>query len=179
MPTDPSIDQSQDPELAYYQQLQAENEAVASPLTTPPGTNEYDSLQSQIDANTTGLQAPPVVSEEEINAQYPPAEPYGSVPVTQEALGGSSTNGLTAPLAKAQGQSVSQNSQNINTQSDWRVRLQLAADAKYLYNAPNPGILTPLIATQGVLFPYTPAISINYAAGYDRSEEHTSELQSH
>ena len=68
MPTDPSIDQSQDPELAYYQQLQAENEAVASPLTTPPGTNEYDSLQSQIDANTTGLQAPPVVSEEEINS---------------------------------------------------------------------------------------------------------------
>ena len=171
MPTDPSIDQSQDPELAYYQQLQAENEAVAAPLTTPPGTNEYDSLQSQIDANTTGLPEPPVVSDEEVNtylAGIPPS--YDGPPVTEEELGGSSTRGITSPIASAQGQGVSQASSQINNNLDWRVRLQLAPGSNYLYNNPSdPGILKPLIATKGVLFPYTPSIQVNYGASYDTS----------
>ena len=32
------------------------------------------------------------------------------------------------------------------------------------------GILAPLQATDGVIFPYTPAISVTYSAGYDPSE---------
>jgi len=53
---------------------------------------------------------------------------------------------------------------------DWRVRLSLAENANYLYNdnsAPN-GILQPLQATGGVIFPYTPKIDTSYKADYQR-----------
>lgn len=51
---------------------------------------------------------------------------------------------------------------------DWRVKLSLAAGADYLYKAPNvAGILAPLAATDGVIFPYTPQISVAYTALYD------------
>jgi hypothetical protein len=39
-----------------------------------------------------------------------------------------------------------------------------------LYNAkPDPGILKPLLETDGVIFPYTPSISVNYAASYEQT----------
>ena len=38
-----------------------------------------------------------------------------------------------------------------------------------MYNASNPGILAPLKQTQGIIFPYTPAIQVAYAAHYDSS----------
>jgi hypothetical protein len=57
--------------------------------------------------------------------------------------------------------------------NDWRVTLRLAPNANYLYKAgyskdnPNgPGILAPLSVTNGVVFPYTPAISTAYKADY-------------
>jgi hypothetical protein len=59
-------------------------------------------------------------------------------------------------------QSLSQ--QTINT--DWRVTLRLAPGATYLYNAPDAGLLTPLKTTNGVIFPYTPAITTAYKAKY-------------
>jgi hypothetical protein len=57
--------------------------------------------------------------------------------------------------------------------SDWRVRLSLSPNADYLYNAGTPqgsgaGILAPLAATDGVIFPYTPSISTNYTANYEQ-----------
>ena len=51
--------------------------------------------------------------------------------------------------------------------ADWRVRLQLAPGATYLYQATDPGILAPLAATDGVIFPYTPTIETAYVANYD------------
>jgi hypothetical protein len=63
-----------------------------------------------------------------------------------------------------------------NPQNDWRVRLSLAPNSNYLYNAPysidqsdtsGPGILAPLRETNGVIFPYTPAITVSYNANYD------------
>lgn len=50
---------------------------------------------------------------------------------------------------------------------DWRVRLALAPNAGYLYDGPNPGIMQPLQATNGVVFPYTPTIQVNYNANYN------------
>lgn len=64
-----------------------------------------------------------------------------------------------------QQQTISQQRRQINN-GDWRVRLRLAPQAKYLYNAPNPGILQPLQVTDGVIFPYTPSITTNYKANY-------------
>lgn len=51
--------------------------------------------------------------------------------------------------------------------TDWRVKLTLANSAYYLYNAPDAGILAPLAKTNGVIFPYTPSINMNYSANYD------------
>jgi hypothetical protein len=60
----------------------------------------------------------------------------------------------------------------FDARADWRVRLALSDDigVNYLYKAPNPGILKPLNATNGVLFPYTPTITVNYSAGYNPTE---------
>jgi len=53
---------------------------------------------------------------------------------------------------------------------DWRVRLTLAPGSKYFYNAEKPGILEPLIATNGVIFPYSPTIQMGYKANYETTE---------
>jgi hypothetical protein len=57
--------------------------------------------------------------------------------------------------------------------SDWRVRLQLGPTSDYLYNvggnnAQEAGILAPLRATNGIIFPYTPTISTTYQANYEQ-----------
>jgi len=52
-------------------------------------------------------------------------------------------------------------------EADWRVRLHLGPDSKYLYNADNPGILAPLQTTDGIIFPYTPEIAVQYNANYE------------
>ena len=67
----------------------------------------------------------------------------------------------------AQKQAVLNAQKRIPNNSDWRVRLQLAPGATYLYNAPAPGILWPLKQTGGVVFPYTPKIELNYKADYE------------
>ena len=55
--------------------------------------------------------------------------------------------------------------------ADWRVRLQLAPAANYLYKAGKDGgeagILKPLYDTDGVIFPYTPSIETSYNANYE------------
>jgi len=56
-------------------------------------------------------------------------------------------------------------------QDDWRIRLSLAGSANYLYKiATKSDILYPLIATDGVVFPYSPTINSSYRANYDPSE---------
>lgn len=58
--------------------------------------------------------------------------------------------------------------------NDWRVKLALAPSADYLYKSQdatyNAHILHPLVATNGLVFPYTPGISISYNAAYDQPE---------
>lgn len=59
--------------------------------------------------------------------------------------------------------------QQVNN-GDWRLRLSLAPGSNYLYNSPNPGILAPLRITNGVIFPYTPTIDVNYVANYQQQD---------
>jgi len=60
----------------------------------------------------------------------------------------------------------------INDTGDWRVRVSLAPFSTYLYNAPEAerGILAPLTATHGVIFPYTPKIDVSYKATYSNTD---------
>lgn len=66
--------------------------------------------------------------------------------------------------------SLNRDQEQLN--QDWRVRLALSddPDVNYLYKSNSPGILNPLNRTNGVLFPYTPTISVNYSANYNPTE---------
>jgi len=84
-----------------------------------------------------------------------------------------SNSGLTGAKQQTQEQAVLQDVVNFQAKADWRVRLSLspgAQQAGYLYWAQPPGILAPLRATDGVIFPYTPGISVAYNATYDATE---------
>ena len=59
---------------------------------------------------------------------------------------------------------------NFEAYEDWRVRLALGPGASYLYMGDDPGILSPLRETRGVVFPYTPNVQVNYAASYDQTQ---------
>lgn len=75
-----------------------------------------------------------------------------------------------ATIQKAKAQATLEARNNEAAAPDWRVRLSLAPGAQYLYKDPEPGILEPLFDTDGVIFPYTPAIETSYVANYDKSE---------
>ena len=78
-------------------------------------------------------------------------------------------SGLTVAKAETAGAPTQQDTQV--TKGDWRVRLSLAPGANYLYKSVSPpGILLPLVKTDGVIFPYTPNIQVSYAAHYDPAE---------
>jgi hypothetical protein len=80
---------------------------------------------------------------------------------------GDTNSGLEGEIDNTQNQATLQDSTNFALGRDWRVRLSLAPNAGYLYNAKPAGILQPLQATQGVIFPYTPDIQISYAGNYE------------
>lgn len=54
-------------------------------------------------------------------------------------------------------------------ENDWRVRVSLSPNMLEgaWYNDPNNFILAPLQATKGVIFPYTPQVSVEHTANYD------------
>ena len=61
--------------------------------------------------------------------------------------------------------------QNFIQQTERRVRLSLGARAGILYQSNNPGdILSPLISTNGVIFPYTPKIDTVFQSQYQEME---------
>ena len=111
---------------------------------------------------------------------FTPPPTTAPAPVQDDATGGAGTNvaqnsdGVNTGAAvtrglinNAQNQSTLQTRQSAPAAADWRVRLRLAPNANYLYkDSADPGILAPLAATDGVIFPYTPAIETSYQAKY-------------
>jgi len=70
-------------------------------------------------------------------------------------------------LDKARAQNTIANQRRNPNNADWRVKLRLAPGSTYLYNAQGgSGILQPLAAQGGVIFPYTPTIATTYKATY-------------
>jgi len=145
---------------------------------------------SPVDTDPDGLLAQQEAIREAELAQLREAEGraiFGPAPVQDDdPTGGAGTNvaqnsdsvnagaGATRGLINnAQNQSTLQTRQSTPAAADWRVRLRLAPNANYLYKVPagkdgsgGPGILAPLAATDGVVFPYTPAIETSYQAKY-------------
>lgn len=54
--------------------------------------------------------------------------------------------------------------------ADLRFRISLASGADYFYKSTDPGILSPLKHTNGVVFPYMPTVSVAYNAQYAQTE---------
>jgi hypothetical protein len=69
-------------------------------------------------------------------------------------------------VIQARNQETTANLAQFPRNTDWRVTLRLAPGANYLYAAPDAGLLQPLKTTNGVVFPFTPAISTAYKANY-------------
>ena len=128
------------------------------------GVDEAIALQKNIDINTSGIpilaeDAAGVTEEGLINPET--GETYYPNPT-------GSSRGLQGARANAQAESTAQDQAAFALKKDWRVRLSLAPNSGYLYQAANvQGILQPLIKTEGVIFPYTPSIQVQYSAHYD------------
>lgn len=74
-----------------------------------------------------------------------------------------------AALDRLRQQSAAQQQREPEGTSDWRVKLRLASGANYFYRSGEADtILKPLLATDGIVFPYTPSIQILYAADYNQ-----------
>ena len=50
--------------------------------------------------------------------------------------------------------------------SDWRFRVSVGASAYIFYKSGDPGIMMPLQKTNGVIFPYTPQVTVSYVNNY-------------
>jgi len=85
-----------------------------------------------------------------------------------------------AALERLKAQAAIKQERDPQSTGDWRVKLRLAGGSTYLYNFAQQngttggagqnlgaGILTPLAATDGIVFPYTPRISTLYQAEYN------------
>ena len=82
--------------------------------------------------------------------------------------------GISAAELNTLSQATQQDAVNFQQEADWRVRLSLAPGATYLYKDPQvyqtQSILLPLLQTDGVIFPYTPEISVSYSASYSPTD---------
>jgi hypothetical protein len=146
---------------------------VVNPVVVPeeqPNVYQPDPV-GVVEVGTPTVVNPVVVPEEQPNVYQP--DPVGATaqvePVRPIVLPVNATSAEAAgrQQARAQAQIATQRSQA--NQGDWRVKLQLAGDADYLYRAAERdlGILAPLAETDGVVFPYMPDISTNYVANYN------------
>jgi len=53
---------------------------------------------------------------------------------------------------------------------NWKVSIKLGDNNRIFYNSLNPGIMAPLLVTNGVVYPYTPQISVNHQATYNQQK---------
>jgi len=155
----------------------------------PEAVDEFAGVDEQIRANENALEEPPLLSPEEVDAELAAAaaesaEQYEATDVDAKDDEGlpqddGTTDGIqdqindqdAAEQAAAKDNALKQATLQARykqpASSDWRVRLQLAPGANYLYKSDQPGILAPLYDTDGVIFPYTPSIETSYNANYE------------
>jgi hypothetical protein len=155
-----------DEESAYPPNTVAQQSAEVDELSAYPpgdqGDQPNEEIADQKSAEVDELSAYPPY-------ETPPTEePESDNP--QDGADQSGFNGATGDERNTQSQATQQDVSNFAAKPDWRVRLSLSPGATYLYKANPPGILAPLQATDGVIFPYTPAISVSYNASYDPTD---------
>jgi hypothetical protein len=141
----------------YESQQEQQNEQIEAAAAEP-----VDPANDQSAAETARL-ARGEASAEEATANESTAE-------TARLNRGEAAASEAATKQRTQEQQALQARFNTPSNGDWRVRIRLAPNSTYLYNATMPGILAPLKASDGVIFPYTPTISTTYSANYDSTD---------
>lgn len=156
-------------QLALQQQEQAviEEQALNARLDAAVALDEQ-----QDEGIQTAINAQNAQDLVDAYSPQPQPDPYSTTPLDQQTqdLTNAATAGaksVNAGTNRAQNASTLQTRLNQPSAADWRVRLQLAPGATYLYKAQDAVILKPLAETDGVIFPYTPTISTSYNAKYD------------
>ena len=154
--------------------FQAADDLPVDPATDPTAGGAF---VQQADGSFVAAEdlAPTDINGEAFSPTEDPNVPQEVSAVTIDRNTGATTSFDSANASAAiQGQiQGAQNQQTIAEQrkqinnGDWRVRLRLAPQADYLYRAKDPGILQPLAVTDGIIFPYTPAIDTSYRANYE------------
>lgn len=144
------------------------NAPTPNPVSSPPPIDSSLEGSPEFQAETAA---------NAISAPATPDEPLAISVLSEESLATPVIDqaALDEIAASAQAQvdeMIAAATSPFQARSDWRVRLALSDDpsVNYLYKAPNPGILKPLLATSGVIFPYTPTITVNYAANYNATD---------
>ena len=133
---------------------------VAEQPPTPPTTEPPPALDPNTDGVADLFTPPPTAAPAPVENGFIAEQPPTPAPNNNSVVPGLTNS--------AKDQSTLLTRENLPTAADWRVRLSLAPNADYLYNAANAGILAPLAATGGVIFPYTPTIDTSYQAKYDQ-----------
>ena len=172
------VDDFGDPEVAQFDEF-------GDPINSPEEVNEFgvddfgDTEAAQFDEFGDPILAPEdrVENDGESLVDDDPVvdidgEGEGIDGVEQAAISEQQQAAINAQALKEkaqQQQTVSEMREASgvkNADGDWRVKLRLAPQATYLYQAQEPGILAPLTETDGIIFPYTPSIDIQYRANY-------------
>lgn len=135
------------------------------PFDEVAGVDEAVRQQKQITINSAGI---PVVGTDGniVPGQFINPE-TNEIFYTEAGYAEGTSRSIDANRRNARSQAGIQDSTQSKARQDWRVRLSLAPNADYLYKSKTPGILSPLAATNGVIFPYTPNIQLSYVANYE------------
>lgn len=174
-PTQANVPVNVEPQQVPIQESVALNESIV------PTNTEAATISSESDPGATQfVQAPgervQYTEPEFIQApgerlQYPSNDPASEF---VQAPGERISYGFQGALDSTRAQATTQDQTGFSSTADWRVRLSLApgisAEDGYLYLSSDPGILAPLKQTNGIIFPYTPQISVAYTASYDSFE---------
>jgi hypothetical protein len=115
----------------------------------------------QVAYDDDGFLLPGYSLDEDNNAVF-----VGGNFVEPATLASAQSSRVQVGTEQARNQETTANLAQFPRNTDWRVTLRLAPGANYLYAAPDAGLLQPLKTTNGVVFPFTPAISTAYKAVY-------------
>ena len=162
----------------YESQQEQQNEQIAA-ANPGPEPDPYDnrfSRQEAAAAEAADNESTAETARLNRSGVSPEDDPAAAQAENNASAAGAENDALAAAGAAASEAATKQRAQeqqalqarfNTPANGDWRVRIRLAPNSTYLYNATNPGILAPLKASDGVIFPYTPTISTTYSANYD------------
>ena len=136
----------------YWEQKQLEqNFSGAKQTTGTMGTFSLEKVKQSVSTGATKL--------------------LNNVGESASRLGGAIAKGGRDALDSIKGQVLnidmkSGGAQVLNADSDWRVRISLAPASSSYFKYSDSIFMSPLQETNGVIFPYTPQVSIAHSAKY-------------